>query len=192
MTANIYWQWKQSIPESVCETMLSEMKNFNFRDAKVADASHITEDDADLNIEHRKSKVTFLPANHWFEGILYNYVRYANVAAGWNYDIRGNEAMQYTMYEKDGLYDWHTDQEVYNVSPIMRKLSVVCQLNKSSEFTGGGLFYKNADFLESEESLLKEQGDVVVMPSYVLHKAKEIMSGRRITLVLWAIGPSWV
>jgi hypothetical protein len=189
--STLYWKWDKAIPKSVCEALILEMSFQKMETGQISQRLKNAGEERTTDTEFRKSKVAFLPYNHWFEGIMFNHVRYANRNTGWNYEIDGTEPMQYTIYEKGGLYDWHCDQEVYNISPIMRKLSCVCQLNKSSEFTGGGLFYKDAAGEESEESLLLEQGDIVVMPSYVLHTARPVTSGKRITMVLWSEGPAF-
>jgi PKHD-type hydroxylase len=187
--STLYWKWDKAIPELVCEALISEMESWQLETAEISKQPGSFERTTD--IDQRKSNVAFLPYNHWFEGIMFNHIRYANRATGWNYDITGTEPMQYTVYGNGGIYDWHSDQEMYNISPIMRKLSCVCQLNKSSEFTGGGLYYKDLMGDESKESLLIEQGDIVVMPSYILHRAAQITSGKRITMVLWSEGPAY-
>jgi len=187
--STLYWKWDKAIPESVCESLILEMDSRQLEMAEISKQPGSFERITDIG--QRKSSVAFLPYNHWFEGIMFNHIRYANRATGWNYDINGTEPMQYTVYESGGIYDWHSDQEMYNISPIMRKLSCVCQLNKSSDFTGGGLYYKDLMGDESEESLLSEQGDIVVMPSYILHRAAQITSGKRITMVLWSEGPAF-
>jgi predicted 2-oxoglutarate/Fe(II)-dependent dioxygenase YbiX len=132
----------------------------------------------------RNNQVVFLQTNHWLEGILVNHCRYANTQAGWNYTVNQTEAVQISTYTAGQKYDWHTDSSVLQRDP--RKLTAVVQLSKSSSFEGGGLYLDGF-----EGSVLLEQGDMVVFPSYLRHTAKEVTSGVRQTATIWMRGPSF-
>lgn len=186
---SMYWKWEQQVPESICEAFIQEMHYTKLEDATISDGYGGTTKSVKIN-DVRNNKVAFMPVNHWMEGILFNFARYANTAAGWNFDAPYNEEIQYVEYGAGEKYNWHTDKEVYLPQPGMRKLSVVLQLSKSSDFTGGGLYLKDAQHEIIKESVLKEQGDVVVFPSFLLHKAEEVTSGVRRAVVLWATGPA--
>jgi predicted 2-oxoglutarate/Fe(II)-dependent dioxygenase YbiX len=171
-----YWKWEKSIPGEVCDVLLKEISTLDIKQATVTSEHKINE-----NV--RDSKIVFLKKNHWFEGIIMNHMQRANKSAGWNYKITGCQRLQYAEYEVGGKYEWHKDQyENIVISPTPRKLTAVCQLSDSSEFTGGGLFLKDIN-----TSLLKEKGDVVVFPSDTLHKAGPVDTGIRKSIVLWAI-----
>ena len=49
----------------------------------------------------RNNHIHFLSVNHWFEGILYNHVRYANRSAKWEYDINNIENIQISKYDEN-------------------------------------------------------------------------------------------
>ena len=185
----MYWKWDKFVPAQICEAFIQEMHYTKLQDATIFDGYSSTNTSVKQK-DVRNNKVAFMPANHWMEGILYNFARYANSAAGWNFDVPYNEDIQYVEYGPGEKYDWHADKEFYLPKPGMRKLSVILQLSKSSDFTGGGLFLKDGDEKVLEGSLLKEQGDVVVFPSFLLHKAAEVESGVRRAVVLWATGPA--
>ncbi len=185
----MYWKWDQQVPESICETFIQEMHYTKLDDATISDGYGGKTQSVKVK-SVRNSKVAFMQMNHWMEGILFNFARYANSAAGWNFDAPYNEEIQYVEYGPGEKYDWHTDKELYLPEPGMRKLSVVLQLSKSSEFSGGGLYLKDAEHEPTKDSLLKEQGDVVVFPSFLLHKAAEVKTGIRKAVVLWATGPA--
>ena len=38
---------------------------------------------------------------------------------------------------------------------------------------------------------VKEQGTVLVFPSFVDHQVRAIRSGKRVSLVIWNLGPPW-
>lgn len=186
---SLYWKWDKQVPKEICEAFIQEMHYTKLEDATVYDGYSST-DSSVKSKDVRNNRVAFMPLNHWMEGILFNFARYANIAAGWNYDAPYNEQIQYVEYSAGEKYDWHTDKEFYLPQPGMRKLSVILQLSKSSDFTGGGLFLKDIEHKNMSDSLLKEQGDVVVFPSFLFHKAAEVQSGVRKAVVLWATGPA--
>jgi len=176
-----YWKWDKWIPKEICEHLIQECSNEPLMQSEIQNNTPI-----DTSI--RKSKNLFLKRNHWFEGILFNHIRYANQSLNLNFDITDCQEVQYTVYTETEFYDWHTDQDYFRISTPMRKLSAVCQLNDTSEFTGGGLVIKNGN---TELNVLKQQGDIVVFPSGILHKALPIESGTRIVAVMWATGPAF-
>ena len=174
----LYWKWDKAIPKEVCEKMLADIKNMDLNVGTVFDNNMQV-----IDITQRNNKTAFLPINHWFEGILVNHARYANFSAGWNFSINGNEQVQVTSYRAGEKYEWHQDVNIVNNQPVQRKVSVVCKLSDAKDFSGGGLFIEGID-----ESLLTDQGDVLVFPSFVKHKAAEVTGGHRTTLVCWTLG----
>lgn len=173
---NLFWKWDQAISKDVCEIIQSK---FNQQSSKIAQL-----DGGRIDPNRRNSDIYWLKPNDWVEGILYNHVRYANKSAGWNFDIENIEPVQLTKYEVGGFYDWHTDDDMISTANHHRKLSVVMLLSDSSEYEGGGLYLK-----KYPENLLQNQGDIVVFPSFLEHKAAEVTSGVRMTAVGWVSGP---
>lgn len=174
-----YWHWEKALPKEVCEIMLKEISSMQL---ELASITH--NNNGAIDTEQRNNKVVFLPNNHWVEGILLNYARYANSFAGWNFSLGGNEPIQVTSYREGEKYEWHRDSEITDKSkPYQRKVTVVCQLSDANDFTGGGLFINHGD-----KSILKNQGDIAAFPAFMLHKAAEVTSGHRITLVCWVTG----
>lgn len=179
-----YWKWNRVIPKNVCEALIKEVNK-----SKVLEIASVGGIGPGIkNLDLRNNTVCFLDANHWFEGILYNHIRYANASTGWNFDISGCQNVQYTKYNIGEKYDWHSDMDIATVCPQeqYRKLTAVCQLSDSKDFEGGGLQLKGI-----EGSIISEQGDIVVFPSYMEHKADTVTSGTRITTVCWSTGPSF-
>jgi len=72
---------------------------------------------------------------------------------------------------------------MYNFN--IRKLSVSLQLNKSKDYEGGdlNLYYNNNPI-----KMLREQGTLIVFPSYTLHEVTPITKGERNSLVAWVSG----
>jgi hypothetical protein len=170
----------QFIPEVVCERILDEASDLSFLTAKVGMQAEGTRFDEDV----RNSSTIFLDKNHWFEGVLSHFGNEVNRSAKWNFEISGNAAVQISSYNPGEKYDWHVDESIISkLNPMQRKISVVCQLNKSSEYTGGGFYIDGV-----EGSLLGEQGDIIAFPSYMRHKADEVTEGKRMSAVVWIHG----
>lgn len=64
----------------------------------------LTEDDVYV----RDSHVVFLDYK-WMYELIWDYVREANAAAGWNFEWDYTEEMQFTKYEVNQFYGWHAD-----------------------------------------------------------------------------------
>lgn len=99
------------------------------------------------------------------------------------------EGIQFTNYKaqkgKDGFYDKHTDC-VFN--GISRKLSISIQLSDPKTYEGGDLLlYSEAEPLKMK----KEQGTLIIFPSYTLHEVTPITKGERNSLVCWVTGPQF-
>ena len=92
-----------------------------------------------------------------------------------------NELAQYTEYPEGGFYDWHVDNDVnMQHEPPVRKISMTLLLSPGSEFEGGDLE------LMSEGKIAKlKQGHAVFFASFIRHRVKPVIRGRRQSLVMW-------
>lgn len=160
--------------------------------SKVVNNGQVIEDD-----KFRKSNVRLHVAsedNTWLFNKLFTITDYLN-GQFFNFDLLGFEYFQYTEYEGLGShYDWHMDSILGDSSMAMselpRKLSLSLILSDSSEYEGGDF-----EFLVSNKGdpLIAEQkrGRVIAFPSYMLHRVKPLTSGKRRSLVFWAVGPKF-
>ena len=78
---------------------------------------------------------------------------------------------------------------VYAVDKFSRrKISITVQLSDPSEYEGGDLQIKiNAGQSDTPKGL----GNVVIFPSYLLHRVTPVTKGLRRSLVLWITGPAF-
>lgn len=93
------------------------------------------------------------------------------------------ETLQFTEYTAPaGHYDYHIDRAK---GIITRKLSIVVQLTDPSEYEGGDL-----EILEGKDpqSLPREQGMLLLFPSYAVHRVTPVTKGTRNSLVGWITG----
>jgi len=140
----------------------------------------------------RKSSLVWLD-DAWIYKEIIPYVKQANKNAGWNFNIDGAEACQFTKYGEGEYYGWHYDM-YNNDNPKMRKISVTCSLSDPKDYEGGELEFcsfnpdrklKDNYFKCTE---IKPRGSIVVFPSFLWHKVNPVTQGERYSLVIWNIG----
>lgn len=78
----------------------------------------------------------------------------------------------------------------------VRKISMTVNLNSPDDYDGGNLMFDfghhtNGDqFYECEE--IREQGSIIVFPSFLDHCVTPVTKGTRYSLVLWTLGNPWI
>jgi PKHD-type hydroxylase len=134
----------------------------------------------------RLSKVSWLYAS---DNLDWAYRKITDVVLNLNerffqFDIFGlSEGLQFTNYKAPSdRYGKHIDRS-FNF--LVRKLSLSIQLTDPKEYEGGELL-----LYESEKSteMKKEQGTLILFPSYILHEVKPVTKGERNSLVAWVTG----
>lgn len=96
------------------------------------------------------------------------------------------EGLQFTNYQAPGgKYGRHVDR---GFSSLIRKLSVSIQLDDPSNYEGGDLFLYES---ETGVPMKKEQGTLVIFPSYTMHEVTPVTKGERNSLVAWVTGPGF-
>jgi PKHD-type hydroxylase len=96
------------------------------------------------------------------------------------------DPIHYVIYPEDGGHlDWHMDVGAYGVN--RRKLAMTVQLSESTDYEGGEFEIwmggKNG-FI----TVPREKGDVIIFPSFLMHRVKPIKRGQRKCLVFWTGG----
>lgn len=129
------------------------------------------------------------------EGIEWAYQRITEIVHELNsrffrFDIFGFiEGLQFTEYNAPGqFYKDHIDK--LNRGKV-RKLSVVIQLTDEKSYDGGDLEL----ILGTCDDVIKmdrKRGNLIVFPSYVLHRVTSITKGQRHSLVGWVTGKPFV
>ena len=124
-------------------------------------------DDVENKTYIRDSEVSWLN-EQWVYDLICPFVHKANTAAGWNWDVDWYETFQFTKYNKQGFYGWHTDggsdlnssyrRFIPGISPQkengdpefkwtkeenyigkIRKISVTINLSPEHSYSGGNL-----------------------------------------------------
>ena len=101
------------------------------------------------------------------------------------------------------FYDWHQDSTPFpfkdvhpNFEGKIRKLSSIINLSKPSDYEGGDLEFDFRNLTKESSNIkvcdqIKEQGSIVVFPSFIHHRVTPITKGTRHSLVSWTVGYPW-
>ena len=150
--------------------------------------------------EIRNSNISWIN-DWWVKKELEPYVKRANEMAGWNFNFTKSEASQFTIYEPGEYYDWHRDAQNYPYTQgeqkgLIRKLSVTVSLSNPEDYEGGFLeFARENDFNKKHFYKVREilpKGSICVFPSYTWHRVSPVTKGKRLSLVQWNLGDSYV
>jgi PKHD-type hydroxylase len=87
--------------------------------------------------------------------------------------------LRYTA-EAGGHHDHHSDSSAVFAT---RKLSFTVQLSDPDAYTGGDL-----EFLNADGPVARRRGDIIVFPSFMVHRVAPVTSGVRHSLVGWVHG----
>ena len=133
------------------------------------------------------------------------------------FDLNYHETYQFTVYKApDEHYTWHTDGhfEPYNEEDCKndpdfesrvggyRKLSYSVNLTHPDEYEGGHFEWcdpYSVNPLEGGEEIrtfraqqsAREQGSIIIFPSFVYHQVTPVTRGMRHSLVGWIAGPTF-
>ena len=100
------------------------------------------------------------------------------------FDLFGmTEGFQFTRYDAPtGFYGAHIDKAF---GSTIRKLSLTVQLSPPGDYDGGELALQIG---VEPVPMPRQQGQLIVFPSYVLHEVRPVTRGTRYSLVSWVTG----
>ena len=177
-----YVIWPAAFNKKECEDLVSYVKQeILIQTAKVGGASETNE-----NV--RKGNVAFVPATE-FMVPYYNKISDCILNMNkqfYNYDLFGfAEHLQFAEYNAPGgHFSSHMD---VGYGHGVRKLSVTIQLSDPNNYDGGEL--EIIESLEFPTIMPKDQGTLVMFPSYMLHRVLPVTRGTRHSIVGWVSGP---
>jgi PKHD-type hydroxylase len=132
--------------------------------------------DSDLFWVARTAQTEWIFDRLWNLATLYN--------SQYGFELLGEmDQLQLTRYATGQLYNWHMDLGAGAMS--LRKISLVVEL-AAGGYDGGGIevFYGEG----TGNRIALGQGDALVFPSFIMHRALPVQSGTRWTLVSWLNG----
>jgi len=191
-----YWHWQGALSDEICDKIIKLGKT------KISEHGYkatVGTDTGKVNEDVRKSKVCWFN-DQWLYDLLCPYVYESNTNSGWNFDIENSEDIQFTEYEKNGYYSWHSDGGSDNHAKYskentkwetyydkVRKLSMTVNLSHEKDYEGGDLLIKvNEQVITCKEA--GSRGSIIVFPSFYQHKISPITKGVRNSLVMWTLG----
>jgi PKHD-type hydroxylase len=182
-------RWKSYIVETTqpiftpeqCRDIINAGRSEPKQDAYVGSKKGIK--DSILDTKTRTSHISWIP----FKKMQPMYKKIEQVMKATNGNHFGFDGMQitemaqYTEYPEGGFYEWHVDNDVNcQHEPPVRKISMTCLLSPESEFEGGDLE------LMAEGKIAKlKQGHAIFFASFIRHRVKPVIRGRRQSLVMW-------
>ena len=157
-----YAFWNEAFTKEECQTIID-----------IAKKKGLIKGRTNSNTDVRDSKISWLYPSDNMEWVFRRVT-----------DIVLNLNKQFFNFDIFGLnkYGKHIDK-INN--GLVRKLSLSVQLTEPKEYKGGEL-YLYGD--EKGEEMKKEQGTLILFPSYVLHEIKPVTKGERNSLVSWVTG----
>jgi len=179
---NYYWFEKGFSPEELAEVE-KLVANLSFVRGTTQDQDDFTEN------EYRKSNIKWIPMEDQYKWI-YDKIGGMAIEANQNmfhFDLNSMpELIQYTEYydHEKGHYDWHMDVGHEHLS--QRKISVTVQLSESDEYTGGDLQLWPGGTYPIQAP--RGKGNVIIFPSFMMHRITPILKGTRKSFVLWLGG----
>ena len=148
-----------------------------------------TIEDPNNSIELRSTKIHWMTNEKYKSSLLSIYqeisskVRRINDSI-WSYNYDGYQSFQYSEYEVGDHFNWHIDTNQFTGTNI-RKVSFSLGLSNKNEYEGGDLILKTS----VEENCYKlDRGDLIVFPSWALHKVTPVTKGKRRVVVGWGEG----
>ncbi len=141
----------------------------------------------DKDKRYRDAETHFVentPQTQWLFERLFNAAVEAN-RKYWQFDITGFfQPLQLVRYrgEEKQHYAWHLD--IGSGFDTGRKISISLQLSNPADYDGGELELSTGLIIPAP----KEQGAIVLFPSYVLHRVTPVTRGERWVIVGWVQG----
>lgn len=175
---NYYW-FEKGFSSVEVDTIVKNSLNHEFQRATIID-----EENTD---KFRKSNIKWLPFDSEWEWVINRIISQVVEAnkTMWDFELGTIiDNIQYTEYDGNGgHYDWHMDIGPGTISH--RKVSIVVQLSEPDEYVGGDLQIMTGT---EHVTVPRGKGNVVIFPSFLLHRVIPLTSGNRKSLVLWVGG----
>ncbi len=183
---NSFYYWKNVFDDKMIKDLTDMVyANYKFEKGKTG-----TEELGNVTDSYRTNNrdIAYInpqPYSKWLYDLLFPLALEANEKA-FHFDIDiVTDSIHYVIYPEDGGHlDWHMDVGAHGVNK--RKLAMTVQLSDSSDYEGGDfqIWMGGEDYL----TVPREKGDVIVFPSFCMHRVTPITRGERRCLVFWTGG----
>lgn len=203
---NYYYYFKSVLTPKFCDEIIEYGNKYQDNIAKTGSFPKENFSKKELkNLQKKRNSNVVWLDDFWIYKEILPYVEEANKKAGWNFDIDCSEVCQFTKYGPGQYYGWHFDSHAkpYDVPQNkylhnkIRKISVTCNLTDPNNYIGGELEFninnpeknKKDNYITCAEA--KFRGSIIVFPSFVWHRVKPVLTGKRYSLVIWNGGQNF-
>jgi PKHD-type hydroxylase len=182
---NYYWFQEGFTPEELT-FIEQQVQEIPFQAARTENGLQ----DQGEGLDARSSSIKWIPFNDETKWIYDKIGEMATIANNelYHFDLHSMpEMIQYTEYydTNKGHYDWHMDIGATGDMQY-RKLSITIQLSSPEEYDGGDLqLWQGGQFPLSAP---RGKGNVVIFPSFMMHRVTPVTRGTRKSFVLWLGG----
>jgi len=186
-------------PDQCAEIINTALNNWDEQEPKFWNEK---EQNFIVDFDYRNTTL-FVPSklDDWLYNTIFDNIKNFNDGEdGYQFDISGMveppNMMRYFASDvnpngKPGKSDWHMDVGEWHLQAV-RKLSYSILLN-AGEYEGGELTFHIGDTMEPFPGQTSSDavGDMIIFPSYLVHRVLEVTKGIRYTLVGWVHGNSF-
>lgn len=174
--------WSGGFTPEECDSIIQHGELAEFKQGSIGNG--------EVNNEVRNTKITWIEPT---EDAKWIFEKMNTIISKVNFDkfqlkLSRFDGFQYSKYDIDCHYDWHTDVFVEPRDGLFRKLSISLMLTDQEEYTGGEFVFNETGNQEKSKTASPKKGDIVVFYSHIPHKVTPVETGTRITLVTWALG----
>lgn len=183
---NTFYYWKNVFDDNMIRDLTDMVyANYKFEKGKTGTKELGNETDSYSTNNRDIAYINPQPYSKWLYDLLFPLALEANEKV-FHFDIDiVTDSIHYVIYPEDGGHlDWHMDVGAFGVNK--RKLAMTVQLSDSSDYEGGDfqIWMGGEDYL----TVPREKGDVIVFPSFCMHRVTPITRGERRCLVFWTGG----
>lgn len=171
--------WRGALSKQECNRLIKECESYPKEKGLIGGRQQIPAP------EVRETDIAWVKSNRINRYLSYYFTKANEV---YNFNIYNTVSRaQYTVYTKGSFYDWHMDTDLLSNG---RKLSITIQLSDPKDYEGGDFEFKRMNLRKIEG--IRDQGSILVFPSYLYHRVTKVTKGTRRCLVAWMQGPRWI
>lgn len=200
-----YFYFIEALPLRFCNDLISYGKEKKLNLARIGSetvdfSKPLSKKQIKETKKIRNSDIVFLD-DPWILKEILPFVKEANENSNWKFQFDDVQSTQFTVYNKNQFYNWHTDSFKKPLNGKIRKLSVSVILSNKEDYQGGDLQFDTSYDHFTNPELKKNivtcqeantKGSIIVFPSFVAHRVTPVTKGTRYSLVLWYTGNPFI
>ena len=143
----------------------------------------------------RETQMLWMAAQENFDELLPVYEYITDIIRSvnndlWGYNVVGWEPFQYLVYKSEnrGHFNWHIDIPARRLKGNQRKISFMIGLSDANDYEGGEIELRLG---MDDKSIKLSRGDVLAIPSFIVHRVTPVTKGERRVITGWGSGPDF-